>query len=367
MRPIHIHHYTFLGFGLLLTFCFLFLAFGAYQTLLVTETIKTIFIPSPYQTTRTTTDQKIAISTPATLLTVGKIMLGRGVETQMKNNGADFPFIKIDPLLQSSTLVFGNLEGPITKKHIQTPRGSQVYSFDPLIAPLLAKYHVNIVSLANNHTLNQGQNNLDYTRRLLHKNKISTIGDPIQVNMTYITTTTIGGLPIVFIGFNDLFGSSNKTQMISLVQQIASTTNTFIFISINWGTRYRLTHTREQQLLAHKLIDAGADVIIGQYPHVVEDIGMYKGKYIFYSLGNFIFDKNFSKNTAQGLAVQFAITQHNIKYHLIPITITADQPSIMTDPDKTVFLQLLADRSETDLKQNIASSTLTQNINPFNL
>ena len=67
----------------------------------------------------------------------------------------------------------------------------------------------------------------------------------------------------------------------------------------HWGAEYNENFTKTQQEQAHQIIDAGADVIFGSHPHVVEPMEEYKGKIIFYSLGNFVFDQLFSEKTSK--------------------------------------------------------------------
>jgi len=95
----------------------------------------------------------------------------------------------------------------------------------------------------------------------------------------------------------------------------------------------------KQQDLSSKFIDAGADLVIGSHPHVIEPIETYKDKFIFYSLGNFIFDQYFSPETMQGLAlkINFVKKEEKIetKINLIPLAISREtQVSVMGDESK---------------------------------
>jgi poly-gamma-glutamate synthesis protein (capsule biosynthesis protein) len=103
-----------------------------------------------------------------------------------------------------------------------------------------------------------------------------------------------------------------------------------------------------QQELAHQIIDAGADIIIGHHPHVVQGMEIYKNKPIFYSLGNFVFDQYFSEDTQQELGVGIHYEQGNYQIYLFPILSTGSQLSLMKAGERDVFLNKFIDWSEID-------------------
>ncbi len=108
-----------------------------------------------------------------------------------------------------------------------------------------------------------------------------------------------------------------------------------------------------QKSLAHKIIEAGADLIIGHHPHVVQNIEIYKGKMIFYSLGNFIFDQYFSKETQESLAVGVEVYPDQLIYRLFPIQSKLSQPSLAGYKESGEFLEELAERSSSELVEKI--------------
>jgi hypothetical protein len=112
---------------------------------------------------------------------------------------------------------------------------------------------------------------------------------------------------------------------------------------VHWGTEYELAHNAAQETLAHVLIDAGADAVIGHHPHVVQDVAFYKDKPIFYSLGNFIFDQYWDTDVQTGLGVRMTIDDGSIAYEAIPFTTAGSrvQPTIMQDADAhTLFTRI---------------------------
>jgi poly-gamma-glutamate synthesis protein (capsule biosynthesis protein) len=110
---------------------------------------------------------------------------------------------------------------------------------------------------------------------------------------------------------------------------------------IHWGKEYDSVHSKEQEVLAHFLIDNGVDAVIGHHPHVVQDIEVYKGKPIFYSLGNFIFDQYFSDEVQEGLAVRVDTSKDILRYTLIPFESKSikSQPKLLSLLDKDTYLE----------------------------
>ena len=140
-------------------------------------------------------------------------------------------------------------------------------------------------------------------------------------------------------------------------------------MSVHWGQEYQIKSSVFQQKLARKIIDSGADLIIGHHPHVVQEIEIYNNKLIFYSLGNFVFDQYFSEQTQQGLAVALEIypvrnndsnrvnPNKNI-YKLFPIQSKLSQPFLMEQNQAEKFLEKLSKRSSKDLTEEIKKGVI---------
>ena len=153
-------------------------------------------------------------------------------------------------------------------------------------------------------------------------------------------------------------------EIIKLITEIKKAEpDKFLIAFMHWGIEYKTNNSKAQQDLAHKMVEAGADLIIGSHPHVVQNIELYKNKLIFYSLGNFIFDQYFSKNVQQGLAVGLEIYKDKLVYAIYPIQSVKSQPNLMSDEDKAKFLADLAARSSKELDMQINSGEIELNIN----
>ncbi len=293
----------------------------------------------------------------ATVLSTGDIMLGRYVETLMNRNGENYPFKKIEQFLRGMDVVSGNLEGTIIKDHTQTPDFSTKFSFSQNTVKLLRMNNFNLVSLANNHTLDYGENGLVETKNFLSQFDIDFSGHPLHVKDTDIVRKNIRGQKIAFAALNFTGPYPKEREAYELVKKLRLEDN-FVIVNIHWGDEYSLRANDNQKNIARNLIDSDADTIIGHHPHVVQEIELYKNKIIFYSLGNFIFDQYFSEYTKEGLAVGTELNNVEVRYRLFPIDITQSQPSLMTGIAAQDWLKNLSTRSDPALMEQIKSGMI---------
>lgn len=281
------------------------------------------------------------------ILAMGDIMLGRYVETLMNRHGENYPFENIQGLISDQDIVFANLEGPIVTNHTQTPDFTTSFDFDPQIAPLIASQGYNLVSLANNHTLDKGPDNFEGSIKYLNEAGVQTVGHPRNETGDYSYEKEIKGQNFVFLAFNEAVNPVFDSDLaVETVRTAAENKDDFVVVSIHWGIEYQLQSAEFQRILAHKFIDAGADLIIGHHPHVTQEVEVYENSMIFYSLGNFIFDQYFSQDTQEELAFEMSLSSNgDLSYKLIPVKSIKSQPEIMSDSEKSDWLESFALRS----------------------
>lgn len=298
------------------------------------------------------------LNTSWSLTAVGDIMLDRNVWAKIKTYGKTYPFTKIADQLKGADAVLGNLEGPFTSssKHAVSG-GALLFNFDPVMAPILKQSGLTLLSLANNHTLNQGQAGLDNTRRVLKNAKLQYFGDP-KNRTGYALTKTFGGRKVTFIGYDQLDGLI--TNVLKEVRA-AHRRGEYVIVVPHWGAEYKLGVQRGLQIQAHQLIDAGADMILGGHPHVVEPLEVYKGKFIAYSLGNFIFDQYFSTDTQQGLMLKINFTNTQVQIRIIPLESLRSQIKVAGAAVKTKLLNRIATGSPNSavIKNQVKKGLLT--------
>ena len=289
-----------------------------------------------------------------TIYFVGDVMLARHVEYLLNTHGVDYIFENISiPNIENSYLV-GNFESSISPKHKKTPNFNFQFSTNPKYINTLSKFGFTHLSLANNHSFDYGKEGYSYALHILKENNINTFGHPTQLSTSSIEFFELKKHKIAIVGIHDLFiepTTDNLTQIFTL----AGESSDFQIAYIHWGTEYSLKQSNTQREYAKKLIDAGADLVIGHHPHVVQGVEEIDKSLVFYSLGNFVFDQYFSEDVREGLMLALKETDNGLTVELLPISSKANlaQPMFLTGIDEINFLNLLAIRSDFGLNNAI--------------
>lgn len=261
-----------------------------------------------------------------TLIFVGDIMLDRGVEWAVKkygNNNWNFPFLKIADDIKKADILFGNLEGPISDKGNKV---GSIYSFrdDPKAVEGLAFAGFDIMSIANNHIFDYGREAMEDTFLNLKKDGIEYTGGGFSEKEAHSPIILrIKGTRFAFLAYLGLGseawsakGSSSGiawlNDRISEDIKLAKEKADLVVVSMHFGQEYQESPDSWQKYFSHLAIDSGADLVIGHHPHVIQPIEEYKGGYIAYSLGNFVFDQGFSKETMEGLLLEVSVSKGKI-------------------------------------------------------
>ncbi len=255
------------------------------------------------------------------LAITGDVMLGRQVNVNIsKSTDTLWPFTNIKSHLEEADLAIINLENPLTDPCPPKTDG-MIFCGAISSASLLKRGGVDLVNLANNHTLNHGQLGLDQTKKALTAVGVSYFGDG------QLTLATVSGQTLGFLGFTDLAGGPSflagdlnrlKHEITAAAPQVD-----FLSVAFHFGNEYEDHANARQQLLSQTAIDAGADLIIGHHPHHLQPPLYYKNRLILPSMGNFIFDQMWSEKTRQG-ALAYAYFQENklVGLYLLPTYIT---------------------------------------------
>lgn len=301
----------------------------------------------------------------ASVLFFGDMMLDRYVGEIIGRKGFDFLLAKLkgdeSRFFAGSDFVGANLEGAVTERGEHAgPALSNDFAFKPGYLKSLQKYNFNIFNLANNHLSDQGAAGEASTRRFLGGNGLNYFGcRNLQIADCSAYITHKGSTSIAWLGFSQVYGKLDRQKMAAKIRQAKNGAD-FAIVNVHWGSEYQSSFDGKQQDLAHAMIDAGADVVIGHHPHVVQGIETYKNKPIFYSLGNFIFDQYFSTETQQGLALGLDITEQRIKAYLFPLDLAKSQPKLMAGGAKKRKLGEIAAVSggDTALRERIKAGYL---------
>lgn len=311
-----------------------------------------------------------------TFIAVGDMMLSRGVAGAItRANDPLLPFRKLAGLLRSTDFNFGNLESPISGNDRILGKGLSFNTHTRDVAGLV-EYNFKVLNLANNHALDQRLPGLQFTQKFLTEKGITYLG--VGDNLDEAWTPKIfkaGDIKIGFIGAsyasvndggvarNDYVARIEDTERLKGAIKRLEPETDFIVVTMHAGIEYTRKPNSSQIEFAHAAIDHGADMVVGAHPHWVQTMEQYQGKYIFYSLGNFVFDQEWSRDTKEGLILKImlrsrrrtispilddvvgelarGITNHNqvMQIELIPIVVeNFSTPRPATEPEAQLIL-----------------------------
>lgn len=250
-----------------------------------------------------------------TLLFTGDILLARSVNYQIwQHNNPSYPFEKVGEVLRAADLTFINLENPLVENCPLTNEG-MIFCGDLRNVAGLVDAGIDVVGLANNHTLNYGQAGLEETVNILRKTGLS------PVCSGEFATQDIRGLHFAFLAYNDVPARVDSERMEERIRE-AKETAAVVILYFHWGSEYTAYPNQRQQQLAHSAVEAGADLVIGSHPHWIQSVEIYQGAPILYSLGNFVFDQEWSRKTKEGLAARCTFYQDElVDIELLPVLI----------------------------------------------
>jgi poly-gamma-glutamate synthesis protein (capsule biosynthesis protein) len=249
------------------------------------------------------------IKEPIRILFVGDMMFDRHIREAVGKYGGgnyNYPLASLKEKLAEYDLVVGNLEGPITDNE-SVSAGTKigegknfVFTFDPAVASVLAENNIKIVNLGNNHILNQGAGGVDQTKKRLDAAGVQYFDDSNDLE------TSFPSGKVSFVGYNYSESGSEERAIENI--KLAKEKSDLVIVCPHWGTEYKTGDPGPAvRNMARKFVDAGADAVIGTHPHVVQASEEYNGKKIYFSLGNFVFDQYFQKETMEGLGVEMTI------------------------------------------------------------
>lgn len=254
----------------------------------------------------------------AKLIFTGDIMLARDVERTIKNRGTNWPFLQLSPsLTHFADIIIGNLETTIRSEELLEEENVLNFDTIPSNLEILKEAGFTHLSLANNHTDDFGSTVTTTTRNAVTNNEMIPFGDPAK-SPEYIERLEIDGVNISLIGFHAF-----NEYVIDLEDAIKQEkeADQFVIVYPHWGTEYVNEPSIYQREAAQRFVDAGADLIIGAHPHVIQQFELIDDIPVVYSLGNFLFDQDFSEEVKTGLVAAVEITNSDIIIEFLPIRI----------------------------------------------
>lgn len=276
------------------------------------------------------------------LLFTGDILLDRGVRKVIEHHGIDYLFTRqMDSLFRASQVVVGNLECPATS--IKAPVQKRfIFRGEPEWLYALKKHGFTHLNLANNHSIDQGRKGLTDTKENILKAKLEPVGmgknlqeaaQPTLLTSHPRKVWLIASLGMALENFAYLpdrpcVNTERTQEIITRIRDIKQKDpQAVVIVSIHWGGEHTLKPVSSQRLDAHRLINAGADALICHHTHTLQTIERYKGRDIYYSIGNFIFDQQKPLNS-KACVVKVEVTKDNVKTQALPIHIQGCVPHL---------------------------------------
>jgi poly-gamma-glutamate capsule biosynthesis protein CapA/YwtB (metallophosphatase superfamily) len=275
------------------------------------------------------------------LIFAGDVMFSRAVRRQiLAARDPAMPFRKIAPLLAASDIAFVNLESPFSDEGRYFESGLIFHAPPEAIAGLQLA-GIAIASTANNHARDDGAHGVEFTVAWLRSHGIEPLGTSESETRTHQGVVLVrNGVRFGFLGYT--FDQQNGNwrdidRRIALADPAAVCSDVtelrkradVVIVSMHHGIEYMPKPNKAQIAFAHAAIDAGATLVIGHHPHVVQPEEKYKGGLIFYSLGNFVFDQYQREATQHGEIVQVSFLGGSIlSARGMPVRITSTGPEL---------------------------------------
>ncbi|MBA1334689.1 MAG: hypothetical protein HPY66_2593 [Firmicutes bacterium] len=300
---------------------------------------------------------------------VGDIMLARVVGSRIRNNSVNYPFEKTSFITSRADISFGNLETTLATSGTRLPGKVIWFQAAPETSIGLKNAGFDVLSLANNHILDYDTPALMETIATLETLGIGYVGAGENLEQARRPIVVVkNDVRVGFLAYNEFYNyywSNSYKRTFEATQDIAGTAPMkaelieedikklrnlcdILVVSLHWGIEESNKVTKEQQELAHRIIDWGADMILGHHPHVLQGMEFYKGKLIAYSLGNFVFDQN-DENNKQSMILEIFLEDNNVKeVHAYPIYIMdKSQPQIPQNQQKKIITKKITDLCRT--------------------
>lgn len=237
-----------------------------------------------------------------TIAAVGDLMLGGRTEPFLKEFGPDYPFAEVMPFLGKADVVVGNLESPISTRGKAVENKKFTLRAGPIAARALRQAGFRVVSLANNHSMDFGPLALQDTLAALAENDILYTGAGMNLDDARSPALLrIKGRTLAFLSYSltfplEFYASAGRpgtapgyADFVKADIEKARPLADLVIVSFHWGAEL-LTAAKDYQIeLGRQAVDWGADLVLGHHPHVLQELEMYKGRLIAYSLGNFVF------------------------------------------------------------------------------
>jgi len=283
---------------------------------------------------------------PVTVNAVGDIMLSGSRSAVFKQKGFDFPFAATTRILREADITVGNLENPVARGGAEFRGKKFRFRADPAMVPALSRAGFTLLTLANNHILDYGSTALQETFEHLERSGIGFVGAGNNLDAARREKViTVKGKRIAFLAYSltqpeEFYATDSRpgtapgyaAHYLADIAR-ARTAADHVIVSFHWGGEGVETLRPYQKSVAHRAIDAGANVVLGHHPHLLQGIERYRNGLILYSLGNFAF-ASMSRTSATSMIARITLDESRIDLEIFPLNVlnsqVAFQPKLLS-------------------------------------
>lgn len=291
----------------------------------VKETTKEEFLSSANDNLASEMEEKMQ-ETETKLVAAGDIILSRTVGVKIRAAGDNsLPFRNVFEVFNSADLAVTTLDAPFNNTGPLMTEG-MVFKVEPEFIEGLLLSGFDVVSLAGNHFGDQGYAGMEFTLDWLEQNNIKTCGAGMDIaNAHQPALLQHEGVKFAFLAYNEVppadYGAAEDwpgtawmeiAPMTTDVQKVRESADVVV-VMMHAGIEYDTNPTANQQEFARAAIDAGADLVIGGHPHIVQSVEEYNDGFIIYSLGNFVFDQMWSQETMEGVIAELNLKGNKLQ------------------------------------------------------
>lgn len=278
----------------------------------------------------------------------GDVMFSGNAGVALNAHGMDYPYREVRSYLERADLTIANLETPITERGTAAVK-QYAYRSSPKALPAFKEAGFDLVSLSNNHILDYGTEGLLDTLRHLDNAEIGRFGAGRNAEEAFAPAIVEkNGIKLAFLGFSkvvphtdwkagrsrpgvaDTYALEAPLEAIAKAREVAD----LVIVLPHWGLERKDKPEKYQREFARSYIDAGADLVIGSHPHVLQGFENYKGKWIVYSLGNFIFTMNENPQTWETVILDAVCSKTgSCSLQAVPVLTKLANPKLMEEPE----------------------------------
>jgi poly-gamma-glutamate capsule biosynthesis protein CapA/YwtB (metallophosphatase superfamily) len=277
----------------------------------------------------------------------GDVSLDPSQIPAFRTHGYGWAWCGLDGLFGRDDLSMVNLECPVTDIVDPEPKAFP-FRCDPLALPAVRRAGVDVVSQANNHAYDQGPAGLLDSLDAIRAAGLTSVGAGADGSEALRAATfEIRGWTVAVVGIDQVLdplhqvagpntpgtAAGHDFRLALRAVRDAAATSDLVFVMIHWGVELEARPRTYQVRQAHRMIDAGADVIFGSHPHVLQPLETYRGRPIFYSLGNLVWPRVSEDASATAIAQVVVAPDGAIQARLIPVEIVSNGHPVVRPAD----------------------------------